>query len=70
MHHIFVDFEMNHIAGEYVEERAFSKMEIVEIGAVKLDDSYQEISSFKSYANALPSTSFHNIMSPLSCQSS
>lgn len=49
MHHIFVDFEMNHIAGEYVEERAFSKMEIVEIGAVKLDDSYREISSFKSY---------------------
>ena len=36
MHHIFVDFEMNHIAGEYQEERTFSKMEIVEIGAVML----------------------------------
>ena len=49
MHHIFVDFEMNHIAGEYQEERTFSKMEIVEIGAVMLDDQYQEISSFRSY---------------------
>lgn len=37
MHHIFVDFEMNHIAGEYQEERTFSKMEIVEIGAVMLE---------------------------------
>ena len=49
MHHIFVDFEMNHIAGEYQEERTFSKMEIVEIGAVMLDDQYLEISSFRSY---------------------
>lgn len=49
MQHIFVDFEMNHIAGEYTEERTFSKMEIIEIGAVKLDDQYKEISSFKSY---------------------
>ena len=49
MHHIFVDFEMNHIAGQYEEERSFSKMEIVEIGAVMLDEHYQEISSFQSY---------------------
>ena len=49
MRHIFVDFEMNHIAAEYVEERGFSKMEIVEIGAVMLDDSCQEIDCFKSY---------------------
>ena len=49
MRHIFVDFEMNHIAGEYQEERTFSKMEIVEIGAVMLDEQYREISSFQSY---------------------
>lgn len=49
MQYIFVDFEMNHIAGEYTEERNFSKMEIIEIGAVKLDEQCQEISSFKSY---------------------
>lgn len=49
MHHIFIDFEMNHIASEYQEERSFSKMEIVEIGAVMLDDHYQEINSFRSY---------------------
>ncbi len=49
MQHIFVDFEMNHIAVEYEEERTFSKMEIIEIGAVKLDEHYQEISSFKTY---------------------
>lgn len=48
-HHIFVDFEMNPVAGEYEEERSFSKMEIIEIGAVMLDEQYQEISSFQSY---------------------
>ena len=49
MHHIFVDFEMNHIAGQYTEERTYSKMEIVEIGAVMLDERYHEISSFQTY---------------------
>ena len=49
MRHIFLDFEMNHIAQEYIEERTFSKMEIVEIGAVMLDDDGKEISSFQSY---------------------
>ena len=49
MRHIFLDFEMNHIAQEYTEERTFSKMEIVEIGAVMLDDDGKEISSFQSY---------------------
>ena len=49
MRHIFLDFEMNHIAQEYTEERTFSKMEIVEIGAVMLDDNGKEISSFQSY---------------------
>ncbi len=49
MHHIFVDFEMNQIAAGHERERAFSKMEIVEIGAVMLDDACREISSFQSY---------------------
>lgn len=49
MHHIFVDFEMNHIAGQYTEERTYSKMEIVEIGAVMHDEQYHEISSFQTY---------------------
>lgn len=49
MRHIFIDFEMNHIAGQYQEERTFSKMEIVEIGAVMLNEQYQEIDSFQSY---------------------
>ena len=49
MYHIFVDFEMNHIAPIYEEERTYSKMEIIEIGAVKLNDHYQEIDSFQSY---------------------
>lgn len=49
MRHIFIDFEMNHIDLQYQDERNFSKMEIVEIGAVMLDEHYQEISSFQSY---------------------
>lgn len=49
MHHIFIDFEMNHISQEYKEERTYSKMEIIEIGAVMLNEEYREISCFKSY---------------------
>ena len=44
---IVVDLEMNPIARAYQEERKICRMEIIEIGAVVLDDSYHEIGSFK-----------------------
>ena len=49
MNYIFVDFEMETIDRCFKEERKVSRMEIIEIGAVMLNDSYEEISSFKRY---------------------
>lgn len=49
MKHIFVDLEMHPVAKEFREERRICSREIMEIGAVMLDDDYKEISSFKSY---------------------
>lgn len=49
MVHVFVDFEMNVINKIYREERAVCKREIIEIGAVKLDDTGEEIGSFTQY---------------------
>lgn len=49
MVHIFVDYEMNEINKEYRDQRAVCKREIIEIGAVKLDEHGEEISSFTQY---------------------
>ncbi|MCI5892877.1 MAG: exonuclease domain-containing protein [Clostridiales bacterium] len=49
MIHIFVDFEMNSIAKELFDEFQDCHMEIIEIGAVAIDDSMQEIGSYKRY---------------------
>ncbi len=49
MKYVFVDFEMNLIDSEHGQEKKICKSEIIEIGAVKLDDNYDEIDSFKSY---------------------
>lgn len=51
MIYIFVDFEMNRIDDSHKEEQQICKNEIIEIGAVKLDASYKEIDSFKTYVN-------------------
>ena len=47
MKHIVVDLEMNEISGKYRREKAMCKMEIIEIGAVLLDENYMEIGHFK-----------------------
>ena len=47
MKHIVVDLEMNGISKEHKEERKFWGREVIEIGAVVLDDLYHEIGSFK-----------------------
>lgn len=49
MVYVFVDFEMNMIDSSHKREMEICKNEIIEIGAVKLDDEYNEIASFKSY---------------------
>ncbi len=47
MKHIVVDLEMNGLAKEYKEEKQKWGREVIEIGAVVLDDFYHEIGSFK-----------------------
>ena len=49
MKHIFVDFEMHPIAKEYKEEKVICQREIIEFGAVMLDESFKEITSFKAF---------------------
>lgn len=47
MNYIVVDFEMNPIAAQYKEERQISRSEIIEIGAVVLDESFLVLGEFK-----------------------
>ena len=47
MKHIVVDLEMNEISRKYRKVKALCKMEIIEIGAVLLDENYTEIGHFK-----------------------
>jgi len=47
MRYIIMDLEMNKIADEYRMQRQICKMEVIEIGAVVLNETYQEIGSFK-----------------------
>ena len=46
MKHIVIDLEMNTIAQQYMKEREISRNEVIQIGAILLDDQYQEIGSF------------------------
>ena len=46
---VFVDFEMNPIGKKQKEVRRICKGEIIEIGAVKIDEAGTEISSYKEY---------------------
>ena len=47
MKYIIMDLEMNSVAKEYRKERKICKMEVIEIGAVALDEACQEIGCFK-----------------------
>lgn len=46
MKYIVVDLEMNPIDSAYKDERATCKLEVIEIGAVLLDEYYHEIGRF------------------------
>lgn len=47
MNYIVVDFEMNPVAGEYRQERQICRSEIIEIGAVIMDESFMVLGEFK-----------------------
>lgn len=46
MKYVVIDLEMNPIATVHTAEREYCKLEVIEIGAVLLDEKYQEIGSF------------------------
>jgi len=46
---IFIDFEMNPIQSKFKDARRVCKNEIIEIGAVLLDDTFKEMESFRQY---------------------
>lgn len=47
MNYIIVDFEMNPVAGEYKVERQICRFEIIEIGAVIMDEGFMVLGEFK-----------------------
>ena len=47
MNYIVVDFEMNTLASKYKEEREICACEIIEIGAVAMDESFMVLGEFK-----------------------
>lgn len=47
MNYVIIDFEMNEIAREYKEERRICRSEIIEIGAVVLDENLLVMGEFK-----------------------
>ena len=47
MKYIIVDLEMNPIANEYKEEKKICRMEIIEIGAVIMDENFLVLGEFK-----------------------
>lgn len=49
MKYIVVDFEMNPVSRTYKEQKAICTNEIIQIGAVLLDEKYQEKDSFQTY---------------------
>ncbi len=49
MKYIVVDFEMNPVSKEFKEQKAICRNEIIEIGAVLLDESFKEQDSFQMY---------------------
>ena len=47
MNYIIVDLEMNPVAKQFKEERTISRMEIIEIGAVIMDENFLVLGEFK-----------------------
>ncbi len=49
MYHVVIDLEMNPVSREFREIRRKMNDEIIEIGAVKLDENFAQISEFQCY---------------------
>lgn len=63
MYHIFVDLEFNKVDRQYAKK--YGKQEVIEVGAVVLDEQLQEISHFKSYVKPQYSSRISNVIKDL-----
>lgn len=63
MYHIFVDLEFNNVDRQY--RKQIGKQEVIEFGAVVLDDNMQEVGHFKSYVKPQFSSSIYNVIKDL-----
>ena len=63
MKHIVVDLEMNKVGKEY--RNLGCTMETIEIGAIMLDENFQEISSFRTYVKLEYNTRITSIVRDL-----
>ncbi len=53
MIHVVIDLEMNPVSKTFKDIRRFTTDEIIEIGAVKLDNNYQQCDEFQCYVRPL-----------------
>lgn len=65
MNYVFVDFEMEVVTREHKADRKLCRQEIIEIGAVLLNEKYEEIASFKRYVKPMFSESVSPIIRDL-----
>ena len=49
MVHIVIDLEMNPVNKTFKDVRRYTTDEVIEIGAVKLDDDYKQVDEFQCY---------------------
>lgn len=47
--HIIIDFEMNPVEGKREDAQLLTKNEIIQIGAVKLDEKYHVVDRFNAF---------------------
>ena len=65
MRYVVVDLEMNKLDNQYTEEKKICNQEIIEIGAVMLDNGHQEISRFKTYVKPQYSEKIRDVITKL-----
>ena len=65
MRYVVVDLEKNKLDNQYTEEKKICNQEIIEIGAVMLDNGHQEISRFKTYVKPQYSEEIRDIITKL-----
>lgn len=65
MRYVILDLEMNKIQKEYKEERKICNTEVIEFGAVMLDEQFKQISDFQTYVQPQYNQGIENVITQL-----